>query len=250
MRVNFSARHASDDLLQPPVRRVLHHQAVDETLAGEGEHLVAGLLEAVALAVAGGLDVRAVAVESVDERVDALLLGAGGLEDGGLPALARAAEGLVDGAELAVEEIGVREIALVHDEDVGDLHDARLHRLHVVAGPGREDDDGRVGHGGDFDFVLAGADGLDQHHVLAEGVEGGDDAGGRGGEAAEVAARRHAAQKHIGVGGEILHADAVAEEGALRERRRGVDGDDAERAAALSQFAGESAGEGALAGAG
>ena len=60
-------------------------------------------------------------------------------------------------------DFGVRrfrplQIALVHDEDVGDLHDARLHRLDVVASAGREDYDRRVRHGRYFDFILAGAD--------------------------------------------------------------------------------------------
>ena len=98
-------------------------------------------------------------------------------------------------AELAGEQVRVRQVALVDDEDVGDLHDAGLHRLDVVAGARGDDDDGRVGHGGDLHLVLAGADGLDENDVLAERVERRDDAGGRGGEAAKVAARRHAAEE-------------------------------------------------------
>ena len=69
-------------------------------------------------------------------------------------------------------------------------------------------------------------------------------------ETAERAARRHAADEDVGVGSEVLHADAVAEERAVGERAGRVDGDDADAAAVLAVFAGERAGERALAGAG
>ena len=56
------------------------------------------------------------------------------------------------------------------------------------------------------------ADGLDEDDVLAGRVEHERDLAGRAREAAEVAARRHAADEHAGVAGVRLHADAIAED--------------------------------------
>ena len=72
------------------------------------------------------------------------------------------------------------------------------------------------------------------HDVVAGRVHHGDDVVRGGGQPAERAARRHAADEDAGVGGQVLHADAVAEDGAVRERAGRVDGDDAERLAALA----------------
>ena len=82
-----------------------------------------------------------------------------------------------------------RQVALAHDQDVGDLEDARLDRLHVVAQPGRADDDAGVGQRRDFDIRLAGADRLDDHRVEPRGVQHVDDRGGRARQPAEMAAR-------------------------------------------------------------
>ena len=62
---------------------------------------------------------------------------AGGLQD--RRASARCGDAsTIDRRLCRAEQVRVRQIALVHDEDVGDLHDAGLHRLHVVAGAGRQ----------------------------------------------------------------------------------------------------------------
>jgi hypothetical protein len=63
-------------------------------------------------------------------------------------------------------------------------------------------------------------------------------------------ARRGHRGRNAGVEGEVLHADAVAEDRAVRERARGVDGDDADGVAAAAVLGGEGAGERAFAGAG
>ena len=94
-----------------------------------------------------------------------------------------------------------------------------------------------VGHHGDFHFVLASAHRFDEHDVFAEGIERIDDAGRRGREATEAAACCHATQEDIAIRGEVLHADAVAEQRALAERRGRIDRDDAKRAPAAAQLA-------------
>ena len=102
--------------------------------------------------------------------------------------------------------IGAVAIALVDHEDVGDLHDAGLERLHVVAGARHQHDDRDVGGADDVDFVLADADGFDDHEALAGGVEHQRRIAGRAREAAHVAARRHAADEHLLVLRVRLHA--------------------------------------------
>ena len=67
--------------------------------------------------------------------------------------------------------IGAFVVRLVDHEDVGDLHDAGLERLHLVAGARHQRHDRDVGGAHDVHLVLADADGLDQHDVLAGGVE-------------------------------------------------------------------------------
>ena len=108
MGVEFAASDSGDDVLEAAVGRVVGDETVDEALAGEGEHLVARLLHAVTLFFAGGVDVRAVLIEGVDQPIDALLLRTRCLQDRHLPVALRAPERLVDRRKLTVEEICVK----------------------------------------------------------------------------------------------------------------------------------------------
>ena len=54
-------------------------------------------------------------------------------------------------------------VALVDDDEVGDLEQAGLDRLDLVAHLGRLEHDRRVGRGRDLDLALARPDGLEQH---------------------------------------------------------------------------------------
>ena len=57
------------------------------------------------------------------------------------------------------------------------------------------------------------------------------------GQAAELPARRHAADEDVGIGGVRLHPQPIAEDRAAGERAGGIDGDDADasrRAARVS----------------
>ena len=129
-----------------------------------------------------------------------------------------------------LEDDPVRAVAVgfVHDEQVRDLHEARLDRLDVVAHARREDDDAGLGEPEHFDLVLPDADRLDEHLVEARRVEDVHGVGRRAREASEVAARRHRADQDARVRVEVLHPDAVAEDRPARERRRGVHRDDAD----------------------
>ena len=85
--------------------------------------------------------------------------------------------------------------------------------------PGHQHHQAHVGGADDLDLVLADADRLDQDHVLARGGEHVSTCPVGGREAAQVAARRHRADEHAGIGRVRLHADAVAEDRAAGERR-------------------------------
>ena len=66
------------------------------------------------------------------------------------------------GAQIPHRLVGALAVGLVHDDDVGDLEQARLGGLNRVARTGIQDDDGRVGDGGDLDLGLSDADRLQQ----------------------------------------------------------------------------------------
>ncbi len=120
-------------------------------------------------------------------------------------------------------------IGLVDDEDVGNLHDPGLQRLHIVSRTGHQRDNRDVGRPDDIHLVLANAHRLDDDRVLAGGVEHQRRVAGRPRQAAEVAPRRHAADEHVLVRGMGLHPQAVAEDRAAAERAGGIDGDHADR---------------------
>ena len=80
-----------------------------------------------------------------------------------------------------------------------------------------------------LDLALAGADRLEEDEVLAGRVEHEQRLQRRLREAAEVAARAHRADEDAGVEEVVGQADAVAEQRAVRERARRVDGDHADR---------------------
>ena len=81
---------------------------------------------------------------------------------------------------------------------------------------------------GDLDLALPDADGLDEHHVAAGGVEHPQRLRRRPGQPAEVAAGGHRADVDARVGGVVLHPDPVAEQRAAGERRGRVDGEHAD----------------------
>ena len=145
--------------------------------------------------------------------------------------------------------VDARPVGLVDGEDVGDLHQAGLGRLHAVAPPGVDDDDGRVGLAGDLDLDLPDADGLDDDPAVPERVEQADRLRRRQRQPAEVAAGRHRADEHARVGGVVLHPHAVAEDGPAGERRRRVDGEHGDLVAEAAEVRDQRRCQRALAGA-
>ena len=149
--------------------------------------------------------------------------------------------------DVVAQPVGARPIGLVDDEDVGDLHHARLQRLDRIARLRDEHDQRRVGGARDVELALPDADGLDEDAVEAERVEHVAHLARRRGEPAERAARRHRADEHARIERDALHADAVAEQRAAGERRRRIDRDDADRQALRAILASDQRGDRALA---
>jgi hypothetical protein len=174
---------------------------------------------------ARGVGLRAEGLDRPKEVVRALVLRGHRLHDlGDVSFVGGEREHGLDLDDHAVDTLAVR---LVHHEDVGDLHDPRLQCLDLVAEPGHEDHDAHVGRAHDLHLVLADPYRLHEHHVLAGGGEHGDDVPRGRGEAAEVPARSHRADEDAVVESVGLHTDAVAQDRAPAERRRRVDGHDA-----------------------
>ena len=95
----------------------------------------------------------------------------------------------------------------------------------------------------DRDLALADADRFDQHHVETEGIHQQHRVGGRAGEAAEMSAARHRTNED-GVVGEVFgETDAIAEQRAVRERRAGIDRNDADALSERARLAHECRGE-------
>ena len=61
-------------------------------------------------------------------------------------------------------------VGLVDGDHVGDLDDALLDALQIVAAAGEQQHEEEVDHVGDGDLRLADADGLDDDHVEAGGL--------------------------------------------------------------------------------
>ena len=154
---------AAGDLRDKLAEGVLGGRATDafeEDALGDGEHLVARLLAPAPVELAGAVEPGAMLVDGVDKLRDTIARGGHGREDGDLAALYGGER--EEGAELADKHIGAGAVGLVHDEHVGNLDDAGLERLDVVASAGIVDEHGAEGGAGDLDLVLARADGLDE----------------------------------------------------------------------------------------
>jgi hypothetical protein len=129
--------------------------------------------------------------------------------------------------------------ALFTTNTSANFHDAGLEGLHLISRARHERHDRHVRGADDVDFVLADADGLDDHDIKTSGIEDDGGFGGAVGQSTEMAARGHAADEHARVLGVCLHAHAVTENRAAAVRARRVHADNADRASALAQFGGQ-----------
>ncbi|OPZ59575.1 MAG: hypothetical protein BWY88_00713 [Synergistetes bacterium ADurb.Bin520] len=113
-------------------------------------------------------------------------------------------------------------ISLVDHEDIGYFHDTRLHDLDVVPHAGDQQKAYRIGNLHDIYLGLPHSHRLDEHHVLAAGVE---DQGGLVGGLTQPPQRppaSHAPDEDRRIQGVALHAEPVAQDGPPREGTGGI----------------------------
>ena len=165
-------------------------------------------------------------LDLLPERLDVLAAHGLGEDDRRIPAVP--VPELEDRAHLVEHRLRGGAVHLVDRDHVGDLHDPGLQRLHRVARAGHEHEQDGVGDPDHLDLALPRADRLEQDDVLSGRVEHEQRLQRRLREAAEMAARAHRADEDAGVEEVVGEPDPVAEQRAVRERARRVDGDDAD----------------------
>ena len=131
------------------------------------------------------------------------------------------------GANVVQQRLCAGLIHLVDRDHVGDLHDPGLQGLHRIAGARHQHEQHLVGDAHHFDLALTGTDRLEEDHVAAGRVQEEQRLERRLGEAAEVTPRSHRPDEHTRIEKVIDESNPVSEQGSLRERARGIDGDDA-----------------------
>ena len=120
-------------------------------------------------------------LNGIGEFADAFALGGGRADHRRLPAastILRDGCQLQHGVKLLLEAFGAFAFGFVQHENICDLHQSCLHILHVVAQAGHDEHKRTFGQAHDVDFVLADADGFDQHDLLARRIQNQGRVGG------------------------------------------------------------------------
>src|SRR5208282_168572 len=126
------------------------------------------------------------AFNRASEAVDTRLPRGDRLDDGHILVLSPQLE---HASQLPGGAVGERKIRLVDHQHVGDLENAGLDGLDIVARIGRIYHDAHIRDLDDLDFRLTDADRLDDDEIAARGVHHIDDAVHTLGQAAEMTAR-------------------------------------------------------------
>ena len=124
-------------------------------------------------------------------------------------------------------------VALVDDDTIGDLHDAALDALQLVARTGHLDEQEEVDHRVTGGLALSDTDGLDEDLVKARSLTEDNGLTRLTGHTAEGTCRRTRTDEGVRMLGELLHARLVAEDRALGALAGGVDGQHSQTAAFL-----------------
>ena len=140
--------------------------------------------------------------------------------------------------DFADEFIRTVKIGLVDGEHIADLQDARLNGLNIVAHTGDQNDHGSVRRPHNVHLGLPDTDGLDKDDIFAERIHDLYRVSSLVRKPAKAAARSHTADKYALVERQVVHTDAVAQDGAAGKGACGVDGDDADSFPAFAVFLG------------
>src|SRR6185369_4409371 len=109
-------------------------------------------------------------LDCLHQFMDAFAFGSNSAEDGAIEAL---------GVEFQFHALRAGTIGLVDHEDIGDLHDSGLDRLHIVTHARDKHHYGYLRDGSNLDFVLPDADRLDDDVIPASRVHQARQIGGR-----------------------------------------------------------------------
>ncbi|OPZ62769.1 MAG: hypothetical protein BWY86_00228 [Candidatus Aminicenantes bacterium ADurb.Bin508] len=137
-------------------------------------------------------------------------------------------------------------IGLVHDDQVGALHDPFLHPLEFVAGAGDLEEEEHVDHGTDRDLALPNPDSLDEDHVEAGRFADKHGLSALAGHSSEDAPGRGGTDVGVLVSGEVFHPGFVSQDTAACDVAARVHGQDREAVPPLAQEEAEGFDEGAL----
>ena len=136
-----------------------------------------------------------------------------------------------------------RPVRLVDHEDVRDLHETRLVRLHRVAPPGVEHHHRGVGCPCYVDLHLADSDRLHHDPGDPHGAQHPDGGGSCHSETTELSPSGHGADIDAVVAGLVAHAHPVPEDGPSAVWRGGVDRQHGHLVATLADLAAQNVGQ-------
>ena len=144
-------------------------------------------------------------------------------------------EGIAEIGGSHLTTVHIVAVALVDDDTIGDLHDAALDALQLVARTCHLDKQEEVDHRVTGGLALSDTDGLDEDLVKARSLTEDDGLTRLTGHTAEGTCRRTRTDEGVRMLGEFLHARLVAEDRALGALAGGVDGQHSQTAALLTE---------------
>src|SRR5579883_1713261 len=128
------------------------------------------VLDVLLPSLAAGFEMSAEFFHSHGELLDAFIFRGHGADHGWMPAVARHHE-RKHGVELLLETVGAFAVGFVEHKNVADFHQTGFHVLDVVPETGNQHHQYAVGKAHNVNFILADADGLDQHLALSCRIE-------------------------------------------------------------------------------
>src|SRR5712692_9380467 len=128
----FSSGHFCCELSQRSLAADIAQDALEQPGFEQIHQAFLPMVDLFCLAVTAGLKVPAKIRDRTGQRVDAFILCGGRADQQRFPAPALGHD-LQHGVELLLEPFGAFAVGLVDHENIADLHQSRLHVLHVIA---------------------------------------------------------------------------------------------------------------------
>ena len=148
---------------------------------------------------------------------------------------------------LGCDLVGACQISLVHDEDVGNLHNSRLQHLDAVAQAGHQHEHRHIHAAVDRDLSLSHAHRLDDDDLESGSLDHAAHGLGCGSEPARASTRGQAAHVNTRITLTSVDSDAIAEQRTAGQRTARVDRNDSNASPLPAQPAHHCVDQGALA---